>query len=176
MLNNCKRKIKVIMLMAITLDGKIAKDSNHLTNWTGKKDKALFVKITKKAKVIIMGSKTFDTIKKPLSMRKNVVLTRNILRKSDNKDLIFTDLSPERILYKLEKEGYTEAVLVGGSITNTLFAKKNLIDEIIITISPQTFGTGISLFSDKIELNLDLIKCENTGENLICLHYKVLPV
>ena len=63
----------VTLLMALTLDGKIAKDPDHYPDWTGKEDKKLFAEISKKAGVVIMGSKTFDTFGKPLPNRKNVI-------------------------------------------------------------------------------------------------------
>lgn len=62
--------MKVTLLMAMTLDGKIGKSHDHFPDWTGKADKTLFVRLTKKAGVIIMGSKTFDTIGRPLPNRK----------------------------------------------------------------------------------------------------------
>ncbi len=62
--------MEVILLMAMTLDGKIARTRSELVNWTGKKDKQYFVKVTRNAGVVIMGSKTFDTIGYPLPGRK----------------------------------------------------------------------------------------------------------
>ncbi len=47
--------MKVILLMAVSLDGLIARDQSHPVDWTEKKDKELFVEITKKADSIIMG-------------------------------------------------------------------------------------------------------------------------
>ncbi|MDZ7596786.1 MAG: hypothetical protein U5J82_00450 [Desulfobacterales bacterium] len=41
--------MKVILLMAQTLDGKIGRNSGHFPDWTGKQDKRLFVRITKAA-------------------------------------------------------------------------------------------------------------------------------
>lgn len=60
---------KVILLMAITLDGKIAKHTNQLAAWTSRADKKIFVSETKKAGVIIMGRTTYDTIGRPLPGR-----------------------------------------------------------------------------------------------------------
>lgn len=165
--------MKVTLLMAITLDGKIGKDSDHFPDWTGKADKKLFVELTKKAGVLIMGSKTYNTIGKPLPERKNIILTRNKERKSEWENLIFTDDAPKKILEDLEKEGYEEVILAGGAKINTLFAQENLIDEIIVTISPLVFGAGISLFTEAVSLNLELKHTEKLDKNLILAHYKV---
>ena len=54
--------MKVTMVMAMTLDGKIARDASHPADWTGTEDKKKFVEITRRAGAMIMGSRTFDTI------------------------------------------------------------------------------------------------------------------
>ena len=150
--------MKTILLMAMTLDGKIAKDSEHFPDWTGKEDKKLFSIISKRAGVLIMGSKTFDTIGSPLSGRKNIVLTRDKSRISKLDNLVFTDRNPKDILEELENEGFSEVVLAGGTLINSIFAEKNLIDEIIVTVSPIIFGSGISLFVEDISMKLELLE------------------
>jgi dihydrofolate reductase len=166
--------MKVILVMAITLDGKIAKWPDHFPDWTGKEDKRFFAKVSRKAGVVIMGSRTFDTIGHPLPGRKNIVFTRNKSRISEWENLIFTDARPGEILAGLEKEGYTEAVLAGGSMVNSLFAEENAIDEILVTVCPKIFGFGLSVFSDEVSMDLTLESVERLGENLVALKYKVV--
>ena len=165
--------MKVTLMMAITVDGKIARNDRHFPDWTGSEDKKLFVQITKRAGAIIMGSKTYDTIGRPLPHRKNIVLTRNRSRRSNHPDLEYTDKSPGAILKDLETAGYQEVVLVGGSVVNTIFADMNLIDEIIITIAPRIFGTGVSLFIDQLDMQLELLSVETLGRNYVTLRYRV---
>ena len=114
--------IKTILLMAQTFDGKIAKHAHHCPDWTGRADKKLFVRETRRAGAIIMCSKTYDTIGKPLAGRRNIVLTRNPERVSQWDNLVYTSQSPRAILEGLEKEGYERVVLAGGARINTLFA------------------------------------------------------
>jgi len=165
--------MKVILLMALTVDGKIARHPNQFIDWSSKADKKLFVQMTKKAGVLIMGSRTYDTIGCPLPGRKNIVLTRNKDRQSDSENLIFTDQKPADLLGELKTDGYTEVILTGGSTINTLFARANLIDEIVVTISPKIFGTGISLFSDELDLSLDLKSMGKVDDGLVVLKYQV---
>ena len=166
--------MKVTLLMAITLDGKIGKDPDHFPDWTGKEDKQLFKKITQKAGVVIMGSKTFDTIGKPLPGRKNIVLTRRPDRVSTWPNLVFTGQDPKEILNGLEQEGFSEAILAGGAKINLLFARANLIDDILITIVPRIFGAGISLFPEKIDLPLALEDLKTMGKGMILARYSVI--
>ena len=166
--------MKVILLMALTVDGKIARHPDQFIDWSGKADKKLFVQMTKKAGVLIMGSRTYDTIGRPLPGRKNIVLTRNKNRQSDNEDLIFTDEKPADLVDELKAAGYTEVILTGVSTINTLFARANLIDEIVVTISPKIFGAGIGLFSKDLDLSLVLKSMGKVGDGLVMLKYQVI--
>lgn len=164
----------ISLMVAITADGMIARTSNHYPDWTGKADKQLYVQITKKAGVMIMGSTTFDTIGRVLPGRKTVVMTRNPDRRSDRDDLVFTQAPPEQIIVDLAAQGYSEAVVVGGAKINQLFAERGLIDELILTISPYAFGTGLSIFSDAVDLKLSLTKHWQLDENTLCVCYRVV--
>jgi len=166
--------MNVTLLMALTLDGKIAKGPEHYPDWTGKEDKKLFAEISKNAGVVIMGSKTFDTFGKPLPKRKNVVLTRNKNRISEWENLVYTDKKPPEILKELEKECYSNVILAGGATINSLFAREKLVDQIIVTVSPKIFGYGISLFTEEISMDLELKEVERVGTDLVCLKYKVI--
>jgi dihydrofolate reductase len=166
--------MKLILVMAMTVDGKIAKNADHFPDWTGKEDKRLFMEISKKAGAVIMGSKTFDTLKKPLPGRKTVVLTRNRQRISRDSQVVFTPLSPADLLKQLAKEGYKEAILAGGAIVNTIFAAAGLIDEMVLTVSPLVFGTGISLFAGEVDMAVELIDHQRLEGGLLCLRYRIL--
>ncbi len=165
--------MKVTMVMAMTLDGKIARDANHPADWTGTEDKKKFVEITRRAGAMIMGSRTFDTIGKVLPGRKNIVMTRNKERKSCG-DLIFTDKTPALIIEELARQGFEEVALIGGTVINTLFAKAGLIDEICVTVVPLLFGRGLSLFDLEMETRLELVDTEIIADHSLVLRYRVI--
>ena len=165
--------MKLILLMAITADGKIARSADHFPDWTGSADKRFFARRSRAAGVVIMGSKTFDSMGKPLPARHNIVLSRNPARTGKPPDLVFTSRPPEEILADLASEGYSEAILAGGSRINTLFARRGLIDEVILTVSPLIFGDGLSLFALGLDLRLSLLDVQRLDEDLVMLHYRV---
>lgn len=165
--------MKVVLLMALTVDGMIARDPNHFPDWTSRQDKAMFKQITQKAGVVVMGSKTYDAIGRPLPGRKNIVLTRNKQRRSTHQDLIYTDSEPAALLAELQAAGFQEVVLAGGATINTLFARQGLIDEIRITYSPTVFGTGLTLFAGEVSMDLQLLQFEQLGEDEILVRYRV---
>lgn len=159
--------------MATTADGKIAKDKNQLADWTSKEDKRLFVETSKEFGIIMMGENTFRTFPKPLPGRLNVVFSRN--GGEDIEGLLrYVQGEPETVLADLEKLGYKKALLGGGAFLNSLFLKKKLISEIILTIEPKIFGTGISLFSEDLEADLVLLENRQLNENTVMLRYKLI--
>lgn len=164
------------MIMAVTVDGKIAKNSKHFPNWTSKEDKNFFAKESKKAGVIIMGGKTFDTFSKPLKERLNVVVTVDKGYKNIKGSVkVYYKKSPNFIKKDLEKMGYKKAILGGGAFINGLFLKNKLVDEIIIIIAPKFFGEGLSLTSGfDFDYNLKLLDVYKINDNSVLLKYKVL--
>ncbi len=166
--------MKVILLMATTADGMIARDSMQLVDWTGKADKKYFVAVTRQAGAMIMGSKTFDTIGRVLPGRKNIVMTRDKTRVSSDKNLIYTDQAPARIIADLETQGFESVTLIGGSVVNTVFLKGDLVHEIHITIVPRIFGKGLALFNQPLDVCLELISVGEIDKGHVLIKYKVI--
>lgn len=158
--------------MAMTLDGKIAKHTNHLANWTSKEDKQFFVKTSKDFGVIMMGETTFETFKQPLPNRLNVVFSKKE-HQPKIKDVKWVSGDPKKILNELETMGFSKALLGGGSTLNSLFLKEKLIDEILITVEPKIFGHGLSLFNEEFDINLELKETKQLSNNVLMLRYKV---
>ena len=165
--------MKVILMMAMTVDGKIAKTSDHFPDWTSKEDKKLFWKTSKEHGVVLLGEKTFHTFPAPLPNRLNVVFT---LEKDPKpiEGVKWVSGEPEKVLEELESMGYQSALLGGGAYLNGLFLKKGLVDELMVTVEPKIFGDGLSLFSGDFDVNLEFISMEKINDNSIVLKYKVL--
>ena len=166
--------MKVTLMMAMTADGMIARDHAHFPDWTCSADKKMFKRLTQKAGVVLFGSKTFETIGKPLEGRLNLVLTRHPERYQSTENLIFSSASPDLILQDLALRGFKEAILAGGSIINTLFVKSRLIDEVVLTIAPHIFGQGVTLFSEPCDLSLRLQEVQKLDVHSVVLRYRVL--
>ena len=166
--------MKVTLMMAITADGMIARDHSHFSDWTCRSDKQLFMQTTKKAGVVIFGSRTYDTIGKPLPGRLNVVMTRNPQRYRPADNLLLCSDPPGILLDELGKKGYDEVILAGGAVINSLFIKPALVDELLLTISPKLFGQGIPLFSESLDLDLQLIEVLRLEADTLLLRYGVV--
>jgi len=161
------------MVMAMTLDGKIAKNSDHFPDWTSREDKKYFSQISREAGVVMMGDKTFAIFSSPLKERLNVVFTMQESPK-EIEGVKWVKGEPEDVLKELENEGYEKAVLGGGAFINGMFLKEKLIDEIHVTVEPKIFGDGLGLFKGEFNVNLELLETKKINDDSIVLKYKVL--
>jgi dihydrofolate reductase len=164
--------IPVTMMMAITVDGKIAKDKTQFADWTSREDKKLFVEISKSHGVVMMGENTFKTFPAPLKERLNVVFTEQ-KNPPAQEGVKWASGEPADILNELEKIGYKSALLGGGSYLNSLFLEKKLITETILTVEPKIFGAGLSLFNKDLDVDLKLLEVKKLNDNTLMLRYQV---
>lgn len=165
--------MNVSLLATITADGLIGRDANHLADWTPPGDKKHFVSVTKKAGVVVMGSKTFDTIGKPLPGRKMIIYTSNP-QKYTNLDAETTDSSPQELITRLEAAGYKDVAICGGARIYDIFLQSGLVTDLYLTIAPLLFGTGVPLFVNPTQTELRLVEHRMLSESAPLLHYKVM--
>jgi len=165
--------MKVFIIAAVTADGFIARDSDHMADWTEKEDKQLYVKLTKESGVMVMGSRTFDTIGRPLPGRKTVVYTQDP-EKYQGVDIETTAKPPAELIAQLESEGHSSIAICGGTKIYTLFMQAGLITDLYLTFAPVVFGTGIQLFQEPLDITLQLESVEKLGQHSIAAHYSVV--
>lgn len=161
----------VFIIAALTADGFIGKNNSHFANWTSKEDKTFFVEMSKKAGVVVMGLNTFNTIKKPLKDRVNIVYSEE---KIHCEGVETTSKKPKKLLEELYKRGFKEVAIAGGSQIYTLFMEAGLVDALYLTIEPLVFGSGISLFNKKIDKKLELKNIQKIGKQTLILEYIVI--
>ena len=165
--------IPVTMMMAMTVDGKIATDKSQLADWTSPEDKKIFREISRAHGVVMMGANTFRTFPAPLPGRLNVVFSEQE-NNPQTAGVKWVKGEPAAVLEELEKMGYQSALLGGGASLNSLFLEKKLINEIILTVEPKIFGDGLSLFSRFCPANLKLEEMKKINDNAILLRYQVI--
>jgi dihydrofolate reductase len=163
--------IKTFIVAAITADGFIARDNSvPSTAWTSKVDKKRFSELSKRAGVVIMGSVTYETIGKPLPGRLNIVY---VLGGKKYDGVETTEKPPAELIASLEKRGFKEVAICGGSTIYTMFMKSGLVNTLYLTMEPVIFGSGVRLFKEPIDAKLELISSEKV-DNSTLLEYKVL--
>lgn len=170
--------MEIFIIAAQTADGFIAKDvEQNSMNWTSGSDKKFFIEKTKKAGVVVMGRKTYETIGKPLPNRRNIVLSKNVnnLKETEKTEVEIVSESPRELVERLEKEGEKGLAICGGASVYTSFLQAGVVNKIYLTIEPVVFGNGIKLFSsDNLEQKLELVSSTELGHNAILLEYNVI--
>lgn len=164
--------MKVILYMAITANGYIAKENDE-TPWSDEEWKS-FVKIVGECKNMIIGRKTFEIMKNKGEFEKIGDLFTVVVSDKQGETSQFVN-SPKSAINTVSKKGFSRILVAGGGMLNSSFMKEGLIDEIYLDIEPFVFGKGIKLFSDnKFEAKLDLLETKQLSKNTIQLHYKII--
>ncbi len=161
--------MKTILVFVSTLDGKVTKWGDpFIRAWSSRDDQHYFNQVWKDARVIVMGSNTYNADPmKPSQDHFLVILTRDPSKYKRNEiegQIEFTDDSPARLVARFEKEGQEKILVVGGAQIATAFLKEYLIDELWLTIEPKIFGAGGSfVIEEKLEINLQLLSFERVN-------------
>lgn len=170
------------MMAVSSVNGKTTRDADpNIYKWTSDEDRRLFFSLIEVNNLIVMGSKTYEAARHVIKLKKDklrIVLTRNpkkYLDKIVKGSLEFSSETPEALVERLEKKGYSKMLLVGGAEINTLFLKSKLVDELHLTIEPFIFSKGRELVvGDKFDISLRLINLVRLNKKgTLHLTYKV---
>lgn len=168
--------MKVILYMAMSVNGMIAKKDDD-TSFVTKAEWKSFSRTVQKAGTMVIGRRTYEVMARegdfPKIGRTKVVVLSS--RESDPSGHVsFFSGSPRELIKKLRKERRT-VVVAGGGRVNASFLKEGLVDELYIDIEPVVFGSGIPLFRDQeFEKGLRLVDVRKLSANEVQLHYKIV--
>jgi len=174
--------MKLTLILASSVDGVTnqGKGEDHHA-WRSKEDELHFNSTRDSAKLIIMGSRTYESARgfmKHETGRLRIVLTKNPDKYDKEKipgQLEFTNETPKSLLRRLDTLGFESGLLVGGAHTNTQFLKDNLVNELWITIEPYLKGIGINTSVDMVDIHLELLSSVRLNDKgTLLLKYKVI--
>lgn len=171
--------MNVTLWMAMSLNGIIARKNNE-EDFISHDSWLNWLDALNKSGCVIWGRKTYEIVKSwpkeyfdDIRNIFSITVSANKEFKIDNQ-FVLAD-SPEEALHILRKKGFKESVVTGGSKLNSSFAKRNLIDKVILSIEPVVIGEGIPLFNpDVFDLKLKLLKVEKGKGKTLLVHYDVL--
>ncbi len=170
---------KVILYIAMSLDGYIAKPDDDLS-WlsmvqTEGEDYG-YAKFVADVDAAIVGRRTYDKV---LSMgyafphhdKDCYIITRSEKPSVGNVKFYTGDL--KTLVTELKSKPGKNIYCDGGAEIVQLLMRYNLIDEFIISIIPIFLGDGIRLFkSGRPETYLQLLRSESFQSGLVQLHYQ----
>jgi dihydrofolate reductase len=170
----------VFLIAAITADGFIARSPDERSfDWTSQEDKRFYIDSIKRAKVVVMGSKTFATFTRyPRDMKFVIYTSQPETFVNPRPDVITTWATkdePEKVIEQLKKENYSEVAICGGSSIYSMFMKSGLVNKLYLTVEPIVFGKGVGLFNAEIGAKLSLVKTTELSPQTLLLEYDVLP-
>ncbi len=169
--------------MVSSVNGKITRGYDpDIYSWTSKEDADFFFSLLNQHNLIVMGSNTYEAARdmvKPEKERLRVILTRNPEKYANEAlpgRIEFSSESPETLVERLEKQGYSTMLLVGGGKTNALFLENSLVDELYLTIEPRLFGKGRPLIEKgSYDKNMKLQSVKKLNEQgTLLLQYVVM--
>lgn len=145
----CRTKdLAISMIAAVSRNGVIG--ANNKLPWRIKSDLEHFKQATT-GKVIMMGSKTFKSLGRPLPNRRNVVISRKLKR--DDLPGAEVHQSPQIFMDRGILKGEELMVIGGGEIYSLMmpYAKTLIISEVDIEVKGDTTFPDINLYEWKLE-------------------------
>ncbi|QPQ30637.1 dihydrofolate reductase family protein [Lysinibacillus sp. JNUCC 51] len=169
---------EIILYIATSVDGFIAKEDDDL-QWLeeaeGEGD-AGYSDMYQSIDTIIMGKRTYDWVVDhiesfPYNDKKCYVFTTS--HSGENEHVEFVNEDVVAFTKKLREQEGSKIWMVGGAGILDAFMKEQLIDELIITVTPHLLGSGIPLFKDNNPFqDLKLVNTQRYGQ-MVQMHYKV---
>lgn len=170
---------KVVLYIAMSLDGYIAKSNDDLSFLSIVEQEGQdygYEEFIKSVDAVIVGRKTYDKVISmgfgfPHADKDAYIITRTPRPSVGSVKFYTGDL--KTLIEKLKSENGKNIFCDGGAeIVNELL-KQDLFDELIISIIPILVSDGTKLFNDdRPEQKLDLVSAKSFEKGLTQLHYK----
>lgn len=169
---------KVILYIAVSLDGYIAKPNDDLSFLSIVEQEGEdygYADFISNIDTVIVGRRTYSWVMLkvpdfPHSDKNTYIITRTP-RSPVETTRFYTGNLSQLILNLKKNKGKNIYIDGGAEIVNELL-KDSLIDEFIISIIPVLLGNGIRLFKDgRPGQNLKLISSKKFDKGLVQLHY-----
>ena len=153
-------------VVAVSIDGKIARYSGHFSDWTSKEDKDFLHSTLDDSDVIIVGNITYQLAIEPLQKRNCIVISRSVnTTKKINPLLSYCNPENMPLDDLIRKLGYKKVHILGGTQVYSYCLAHDIIDELYLTIEPKIFGKGLSIFDVDYQSEWKLETMEKLNNN-----------
>jgi dihydrofolate reductase len=178
-MTNPPQSRKIILYIAMSLDGFIATKNDDLTflNVVEKEGEDYgYTAFYETVDTVILGRRTYEKVIamgfKPHEDKETWIITQRPEPDKGRHHFYTGDL--KGLVQQLRKQEGKNVFVDGGAFVAQAFLEEHLLDEIIISIIPVLLGDGISLFgNENLGLNLQLLETKTFEKGLVQLHYRV---
>ncbi|GAB5562144.1 MAG: dihydrofolate reductase family protein [Synoicihabitans sp.] len=173
----------VVLIVAQSLDGFIARHDEPGVAWASSADQRWFRQALGEFDCQVMASTTYQTVRDHLRSKSEdgcfrIVMTRrpqNFAADQETGALEFTSASPAAILRTLTDSDRTACALLGGATAHDAFLRSGLVNEIWVTIEPRIFGRGTPLVRETQDQKLAIISSERLpNSDSLLVRYRVI--
>jgi dihydrofolate reductase len=169
--------MKIIMVDAVSLNGKITDSNGQTHTWTSAEDWDEFLRLRDASDVIVMGAATYEAVRpKPDASIRRVVLTHHPEKyqaAAVPEQLEFVTETAQTLVKRLQKAGCKRVMVAGGTEVNSDFLSAGLADELYLTFEPVLLGSGTPLLAERslqVGLRLQSVRQLNAQGTLLA-HY-----
>ncbi len=172
--------MKVVLNMAISPNGLIAREDGD-EEWLPEEGWSEFVEEAKGFDNIVMGRETYEIVTRMYDdynfdnvdvKHKIIVTTQTDYKAPVGYKVVH---SPEEALEYLKDKNLTTVYLIGGGKLNAEFLKRNLVNEIELSINPYIIGKGRPfIFPTEFDQQLELIECKTLSKGRVLIKYRCL--
>jgi dihydrofolate reductase len=167
---------KVIVFIAMSLDGYIAGDGDDLSFLSIVEQQGEdygYHAFVDSIDTVIIGRKTYDWVCKqgiiPHEDKSLYILTRNPQLSNTSSRYYSGDLS--ELMMRLRSEQGKHIFCDGGAELIDSLLHLKMIDECIISIIPTVLGKGIPLFRNQHDITFNLLDSVSFSSGLVQVHY-----
>lgn len=181
MKNDFKSERKVLLYIAMSLDGRIARpdgDIGFLATMEQPGEDYGYADFVSSVDTVIWGRKTYDKVLTfgspiPHSDKQVIVVTRHPRASTGNITFYAGEL--KELILNLKATKGKHIYIDGGSELVNALLKEELIDELYVSVIPVLLGEGIPLFRDGFpEMRLKLLTAVPYKKGLVQLRYEIL--
>jgi dihydrofolate reductase len=180
-MNTMENQRKLILYIAMSLDGYIAKpndDLSFLELVACEGEDYGYAEFLNSIDTVILGRKTYDWVMTQVPEFPHADLDTYVISRTARPSIGKTEFyigNISNLVSELKcKAGKNIFIDGGAELVNSLL-KEKLINELIISIIPILLGKGIRLFQEGFpEQNLKLISSKQFDSGLLQTHYQIL--
>ena len=168
---------KLVVYIASSLDGYIARENGDV-DWLSAYDSATedygYNAFYESVDAVMMGRRSYEQIKGfgewPYAGKTCYVFS-NTLHDGIDKNVNIVNQQPEEFVHSDTYQSHQNIWLLGGAKLAAAFLNHQLIDELIISITPILLSRGIPLFIDAPENHLNLLNSTSYESGIVQVHY-----